>query len=178
LLRALILIVSELGFEQKITKEVVKIKGVKDAFNVLGKYDVAVLIETENHDEMSKLSRILSSLPGVKNIETLLGFNPAPPMRIVDPTLSYKFVMSVSPYLLEGVSVAKWIAFLEKLEASYVRIGETASKDVLEKIGRKLELKPEQTSKINCTKKCLELFDHKDVEFKACVNRCRRTGDP
>lgn len=178
MLRALILIVSEPGFQQKITKEVVKIKGVKEAFSVFGRYDIAVLVETENHDEMSNLSETLISLSGVKKIEALVGFNPTQPRRIVDPELSYKFVMSISPYLLKGVSMGKWITFLNKLEAARVRVGEAASKEVLQNIGTQLELKLEQMSKINCTKKCLELFDQNALEFKACINRCRRTGDP
>ena len=178
LLRVIILIVSERGFEQRITNDVARMKDVKSAFSVFGKYDVVVLVETANHEKLRDLSKIVGSLPGVKRIETLIGFNPPTPSRIIDPASSYKFVMSVSPNLLRGVSVAKWMAFLEKLEARHIRIGETASRDILEEVGRELELSLEQTSRINCTKKCLELYDHNDVAFKACMKHCRRTGDP
>jgi len=177
---ATILISSEPGKFKDVAKEIAKIKGVKKSFAVLGRYDVVVFAETVSLKELSDLRERIVSLPGVKRIETLveLGAAPISPRRITDPVASYHFVMSLSPYLLEGVSESKWIAFLNMLEAKHIRYGESAPSDVLSEVSKELQLTADQVSKINCTKKCLELYDRDGVAFPACIEYCLRTGDP
>jgi len=168
------------GKFKDVAKAIAKIKGVKMSFAVFGRYDVVVFAETVNLKELSDLRERIVSLPGVRRTETLVELVAAPisPRRIIDPGASYQFVMSLSPYLLQGVSESKWIAFLNMLEAKHVRYGKTAPSEVLSEISKELQLTADQVSKINCTKKCLELYDHDGVAFPACIEFCRRTGDP
>ena len=57
--------------QQKVLSESRKIKGVVDAFSVFGRYDVVVLIEAENFDELRRIAKQVNAIKGIKSTETL-----------------------------------------------------------------------------------------------------------
>jgi len=59
------------GVQQKVLSESRKIKGVVDAFSVFGRYDVVVLIEAENFDELRRTAKQVNAIKGIKSTETL-----------------------------------------------------------------------------------------------------------
>jgi len=70
-IHGVVLLKAPAGVQQKVLSESRKIKGVVDAFSVFGRYDVVVLIEAENFDELRRAAKQVNAIKGVKSTETL-----------------------------------------------------------------------------------------------------------
>ena len=75
-MRAYILITAKPGTSEEIVKAIKsmrKIKGVKFADSVYGRFDAIVGVEVENLEELTKLTyRIIEQLPNIVHTETLI----------------------------------------------------------------------------------------------------------
>lgn len=71
MIHGVVLLKAPAGVQQKVLSESRKIKGVVDAFSVFGRYDVVVLIEAENFDELRRIAKQVNAIKGVKSTETL-----------------------------------------------------------------------------------------------------------
>jgi len=67
--RAIILIKSP---RNPIADKVAKLKGVKEAFNVYGRFDAIALVETKDLSEIKKLVLEIQKIEGVRRTETLI----------------------------------------------------------------------------------------------------------
>lgn len=72
MIRACMLIRSERGRFKEVAEKVKQFKEVKDAFTVLGRYDVAVDLEAEDFDKLSSTVLRIGRLAGVVFTETLV----------------------------------------------------------------------------------------------------------
>jgi DNA-binding Lrp family transcriptional regulator len=58
---------------KEILDEIRKIEGVKNAVGVFGRYDVVVMLEAKDLDELGKIvTEKIAAVPGVKSTETLI----------------------------------------------------------------------------------------------------------
>lgn len=71
MIHGVVLLKAPAGVQEKVLSESRKIKGVMDAFSVFGSYDVVVLIEAENFDELRRIAKQVNAIKGVKSTETL-----------------------------------------------------------------------------------------------------------
>lgn len=62
------------GKSKAVAEELKKIKGVKRAFGVHGRWDAIAEIEVVDPKALGKIALKLHGLPGVKATETLIGF--------------------------------------------------------------------------------------------------------
>lgn len=72
MIRACMLIRSERGRFKEVAERLRQFKEVKDAFTVLGRYDVIADIEAEDFKELSSVAMRISRLAGVVFTETLV----------------------------------------------------------------------------------------------------------
>lgn len=72
MIRACMLIRSERGKFREVAEKVRQFKEVKDAFTVLGRYDVVVDLEAEDFRELSSVALRIGRLAGVVFTETLV----------------------------------------------------------------------------------------------------------
>ncbi|MFW6110416.1 MAG: Lrp/AsnC ligand binding domain-containing protein [Thermoproteota archaeon] len=79
-LRAFVMVTVEPGTSENIVRSR-KIKGVRMANSVLGRYDAVVVIEAESEEELRKIIyEMVEKHPNVIHTETLLSiFHPPPP---------------------------------------------------------------------------------------------------
>jgi len=70
-IHGVVLLKAPAGVQQKVLSESRKIKGVMDAFSVFGRYDMVVVIEAENFDELRRTAKQVNAIKGVKSTETL-----------------------------------------------------------------------------------------------------------
>ncbi|WFO75049.1 Lrp/AsnC ligand binding domain-containing protein [Desulfurococcaceae archaeon MEX13E-LK6-19] len=70
---AYVLVVTSIGREHDVVKEVEKMDGVTEAVIVYGEYDVVVRIETNKFKEIDKIVTKIRSLPQVLRTVTLIG---------------------------------------------------------------------------------------------------------
>ncbi len=83
LLRAFVLVTMKPGTSEEIVRSR-RIKGVKLANSVLGRYDAVIIIEAESLDELKKIIyEMIEQHPNVVHTETLISIfhppQPAPP---------------------------------------------------------------------------------------------------
>jgi len=71
-LRACILVYCKSGKFSDVTNVIKKIKGVKKAFSVFGRWDVAVLVNVVDIKTLGELALKINGLPGVRGAETLI----------------------------------------------------------------------------------------------------------
>jgi len=71
---ACILVCCQAGKSKGVAEELKKTKGVKRAFEVHGRWDVAAEIEVADSQALGKIALKLHGLQGVKATETLIGF--------------------------------------------------------------------------------------------------------
>ncbi|MCX8205005.1 MAG: Lrp/AsnC ligand binding domain-containing protein [Candidatus Nezhaarchaeota archaeon] len=72
MIRACMLIRSERGRFREVAERVKQFKEVKDAFTVLGRYDVVADLEAEDFKELSSVALRIGRLAGVVFTETLV----------------------------------------------------------------------------------------------------------
>lgn len=72
MIRACMLIRSERGRFREVAERVRQFKEVKDAFTVLGRYDVVVDLEAEDYAALSSVAMRIGRLAGVVFTETLV----------------------------------------------------------------------------------------------------------
>ncbi|RLF15651.1 MAG: Lrp/AsnC family transcriptional regulator [Thermoprotei archaeon] len=72
MIRACMLIRSERGRFREVAERVKQFKEVKDAFTVLGRYDVVVDLEAEDYRSLSNVAMRIGRLAGVVFTETLI----------------------------------------------------------------------------------------------------------
>ncbi len=72
MISACVLIRTEIGKFDEVVNEMKQFKGVKDAFAVLGRYDVAVDLEGETFEEISEAALRMGRMAGVVFTETLI----------------------------------------------------------------------------------------------------------
>ena len=65
-----------------ISEEAIKIKGVNMAHTVLGSYDVILFLKFSDSDELKKIISEVTSIPSVKEIQTLLALLPKKLLQI------------------------------------------------------------------------------------------------
>jgi len=71
---ACVLICCESGKFKSVAGEVKKLKGVKRAFGVHGRWDAVAEIEAADIKAVGEMALKINGLPGVKATETLVGF--------------------------------------------------------------------------------------------------------
>ncbi|MCP8307217.1 MAG: Lrp/AsnC ligand binding domain-containing protein [archaeon] len=71
MINGLMLIKATATASPSIVEEAKKIKGVKDAYMVFGRFDVVIFIEAEDFLKLKDLAKKISSLQGIKSTETL-----------------------------------------------------------------------------------------------------------
>ena len=59
-----------------ISEEAIKIKGVNTAHTVLGSFDVILFLKFSDSNELKKIISEVTSIPSVKEIQTLLALLP------------------------------------------------------------------------------------------------------
>jgi DNA-binding Lrp family transcriptional regulator len=58
---------------KEILNEIRKIEGVKNAVGVFGRYDIVVMLEAKDVDDLGKIvTEKIAALPGVRSTETLI----------------------------------------------------------------------------------------------------------
>lgn len=72
MVRACILIRVSSGAERASLEAVRKVKGVKRAYNVFGRYDVVAFAEAATFRGVSTLAGRVNSIKGIKSTETLI----------------------------------------------------------------------------------------------------------
>ena len=65
-----------------ISEEAIKIKGVNMAHTVLGSYDAILFLKFSDSDELKKIISEVTSIPSVKEIQTLLALLPKKLLQI------------------------------------------------------------------------------------------------
>lgn len=71
-MRACILVYCKSGKFSDVTKVIKKIKGVRKAFSVFGRWDVAVLVNVADIKTLGEIALKINGLPGVRGAETLI----------------------------------------------------------------------------------------------------------
>jgi len=71
---ACVLICCESGKFKSVASEAKKLKGVKRAFSVHGRWDAVAEIEAADIKAVGEMALKINGLPGVKATETLVGF--------------------------------------------------------------------------------------------------------
>ncbi len=65
-----------------ISEEAIKIKGVNTAHTVLGSFDVILFLKFSDSNELKKIISEVTSIPSVKEIQTLLALLPKKLLKI------------------------------------------------------------------------------------------------
>jgi len=65
-----------------ISEEAIKIKGVNIAHTVLGSFDVILFLKFSDSNELKKIISEVTSIPSVKEIQTLLALLPKKLLKI------------------------------------------------------------------------------------------------
>jgi len=71
--KAVVLIKTVVGAHSKVAASVAKVKGVQDAFPIVGRYDVVAAADVPNLKALSALAREVGGKEGVVATETLVG---------------------------------------------------------------------------------------------------------
>ncbi|MBS7643076.1 Lrp/AsnC ligand binding domain-containing protein [Candidatus Bathyarchaeota archaeon] len=71
-MQACILVYCKAGKYSDVTKAIRKLKGVKKAFSVFGRWDIAVLVNVVDIKTLGDLALKINGLPGVRGAETLI----------------------------------------------------------------------------------------------------------
>jgi len=72
MVQALVLARVIAGQAKKAIAAVKKIEGVKEASFVLGRWDMAILIEAPNHKAISAITAKINAIPNLRGSETLI----------------------------------------------------------------------------------------------------------
>ncbi len=67
-----VLVVTEVGRESEVTRELSKIKGVTEAKTVYGEFDVVARIEAENLKEVDEIITSIRKISGIIRTVTLI----------------------------------------------------------------------------------------------------------
>jgi len=70
-MRALVLVKTSARAARKVVEAAKRVKGVKDAFLVFGRFDAAILIEAGGFQDVTRIGMEINRLEGVKSTETL-----------------------------------------------------------------------------------------------------------
>ena len=60
------------GKFDEVLPEIKNIKGVKEAFGTLGRWDIVVKVSIPSLQEMDKITYAIKSIPGIRDVETLM----------------------------------------------------------------------------------------------------------